>query len=191
MTTAALEHPGPWSEAEYFALPETNQRVELLDGLLLVTPAPEYGHQQWARRLANLLEAAAPPDINVAGNVNLRLGRDRILIPDVVVIRNRGFVKVHDAPDALLVAEVLSPSSVSIDRVLKPHLYAAAGIPWYLRVEPGEQGSPVLLLHELAGDGYRELARATAGAPATLDRPFPLILDPAALTRRVGGGPGI
>jgi Uma2 family endonuclease len=189
MTAAALEHTGPWTEAEYLSLPE-NPRVELVDGNLLMTPAPGTAHQQWGRRLANLLEAAAPAEMQVAENVNLRVGPDRILIPDVLVTRRPGDIKVHDARDAVLVAEVLSPSSVSIDRVLKPHLYAAAGIPWYLRVEPDERGNPVLLLHELNGDGYRGLARATAGAPVTLDRPFPVILDPAALTRRVGR-PGV
>ena len=187
MTAAALDHPEPWTEAEYLALPETNQRIELLDGTLLVTPAPGIGHQQWARRLANLLEAAAPSDIDVAESVNLHVGSARILIPDVLVVRGRGDVKVHEAADALLVVEVLSPSSVSIDRVLKPHLYAAAGVPWFLRVEPDQGQLPELWLYELGPDGYEERARATAGRPLTLDQPFAAVIDPVALTHRPDG----
>jgi Uma2 family endonuclease len=162
-------------------------RFELLDGMLLVTPAAGIGHQQWARRLANLLEAAAPPDIDVAEAVNLRVGAAKILIPDVLVTRARGNVKVHEPGDALLVVEVLSPSSVSIDRVLKPHLYAAAGVPWFLRVEPDPVESPELWLHELGPAGYEQRARATVGRPLTLQRPFPAVLDPVELTRRPGG----
>ena len=187
MTVAALEHPEPWTEAEYLALPESKQRVELLDGTLLVTPAPGIGHQQWARRLANLLEAAAPADVDVAEGVNLRVGPSRLLIPDVLVVRGRGEVKVHEAADALLVVEVLSPSSVSIDRVLKPHLYAAAGVSRYLRVEPGPAQLPELWLYELGPGGYEERARAAGTEALALTDPFPARIDPAALTRRTRG----
>jgi Uma2 family endonuclease len=72
------------------------------------------------------------PDLIVAGPIDL---------DDPVV----------DADAVRLVCEVVSPASAVLDRVLKMHAYAAAGIPCYLVAEP-DRGS--LHSHELRGDTY-------------------------------------
>src|SRR6266536_3781722 len=149
MTSVALDHAGPWTEADYLALPETRQRIELLDGSLLVTPAPSSDHQQLARRLANLLEAAAPAELEVVEAVNVRVAPSKLLIPDLLVTRRLEATAVYPAEDVLLVAEVVSPSTTTADRMIKPQLYAAAGIPWFLRVELAVPQPPELWLYRL------------------------------------------
>ncbi len=86
MTVEALEHLGPWTEDDYLALGQSSSRIELLDGSLIVSPAPSGPHQQVARRLANLLELGADiAGLVVVEAVNVRLRPGRIAIPDVVV----------------------------------------------------------------------------------------------------------
>ncbi len=56
MSVVALGHAEPWGQAGYLALPRAGKPIDLLDGALLVTPAPasdHQHHQQYARRLAN------------------------------------------------------------------------------------------------------------------------------------------
>jgi hypothetical protein len=61
-----LNHPCPWTEAEFHALDETASRVELIDGVLLV------GQQGWM-----------PHQYLPAGMVHLGPGRP--VTPDITV----------------------------------------------------------------------------------------------------------
>jgi hypothetical protein len=67
--------------------------------------------------------------------------------------------------------EVISPSTRVNDLVLKRRLYAEAGVPFYLVVDPN--GTTYLL--EPQGAEYVEIARESDGA-MTLDRPFPVTI---------------
>jgi Uma2 family endonuclease len=182
MSAAALDHLGPWTEADYLALPEQRQRIELLDGSLLVTPAPSVDHQQIARRLTNLVEAGSPAGWEAVEAVNVRVAPSRILIPDVVVISRRSDNLVCEAGDVRLVAEVVSPSTMATDRLLKPQLYAAAAIDWYLLLEL-RGGQPELIAHRLTDGAYKEHARAKPGQVISLPEPFRFRIDPGALLR--------
>jgi Uma2 family endonuclease len=184
MSVAMLEHPEPWSEDEYFALGETANRIELIDGSLWVSPAPSKRHQHIAFLLAMGLYAAAEgAGLLVLQDVNLRLSGGRILQPDIVVADTDDVGTTVEAAEAKLVIEVVSPSNAGTDRLLKPQLYAAAGIDWYLRVEQPHD-SVELHLERLAGGRYVSALVAGPGQALVSEEPFSFELEIASLLHR-------
>ncbi len=184
MSVALLEHPGPWSEEQYFALGKTPNRVELIDGGLWVSPAPSKPH----RDISFLLMAGIRPAARAAGlrayeAANVRLGTDRIVIPDLVVADTDPRGGVIEASEVALICEIVSPSNAANDRLLKMQFYTAARIGWYLLVEPDLAGfeSVGLRLFRLDSEHYVEHAAVAFGGVLTLDEPFRCAIDTTAL----------
>lgn len=170
-------HFGPWTESDYFALPEDHRRIELLDGSLLVSPDPTVPHQRVGARLWGALDRLCPSGLEVLPPVNVRLASGRILIPDLAVVTRLGIEGLTvEAADVALALEIVSPGSVAADRAIKPVLYAQAGIPIYVRIELA--GGPVAIVGHLVGDRY------VISAPnqiLRLDDPFRAEIDLPAL----------
>ncbi|MDX2709875.1 Uma2 family endonuclease [Streptomyces sp. PA03-6a] len=188
MSVATADHVGPWTVEQVLALPEDRTtRYELLGESLVMSPAPGFRHQRASRRLANILDAAArvadePVEVLEAINVTLPSG---LVVPDLVVVDAAATVDdgVHlDADAVLLVVELVSPGNKTMDRKVKPLLYAEAAIPhfWRLEFEP----APRLIISELANGRYVEKTTALAGTTTRVSAPFPVDIDPAGLARQ-------
>ncbi|NYF55129.1 Uma2 family endonuclease [Micromonospora purpureochromogenes] len=180
MTAAVFDHEGPWTDEEYLALGETQQRVELFDGSLHVTPAPTPRHQNISGELrAVLRQPAREARLRVLGAVNVRLRPGRIPIPDLVITGEIDFDQVNiEAHDVRLVCEIISPSNAATDKVLKMHYYATAGIEWYLLVE---QENATLHLYRRQGRHYVEQSVAKVGETLELTDPVRATIRPEEL----------
>jgi hypothetical protein len=62
----------------------------------------------------------------------------------------------------------------------RPRVYAAAGVPWYLRVDFRNR-VPAVALHQLVDGEYQPVVAAAAGATFQMKEPFAFTIDPADL----------
>lgn len=170
VTTLPTRRDG-WTVDDLDDIPDDGMRYELVDGSLYVSPPATVGHNSAAFRLGVLLDAALDDTWRVVPGPGVVLDRRNYREPDLVVVRPTALEgRFAAAGDVLLAVEVMSPSSVTDDRLTKPAQYARAGIPHYWRLERGSQ--PVLVTHQLDGEVYRETGRAVD--EVILDRPVAL-----------------
>ncbi|AUY48159.1 Uma2 family endonuclease [Streptomyces sp. CB01881] len=158
--------------------------IEIVDGMVVVSPSASKRHNRLARLLANALDRAGGVEWNADTDFDVRL-QDVPLNnrrPDVVVYRADTIDIAPTRPEHVaLVVEVVSPGSETTDRVVKVDQYAKAGIPFYWRVEQAASGAPVVYtsLLDPAGCAYREGEVFTGTVRATV--PFPVEIDLGAL----------
>ncbi|HEX6851657.1 MAG TPA: Uma2 family endonuclease [Candidatus Polarisedimenticolaceae bacterium] len=115
---------------DYARLPDDGKRYELLDGEVLVTPAPSPRHQQAVVKLLEVLRAHFRRGARVfVAPLDVVLSPHDVLQPDLVVVDDPSAIseRAIERPP-LLVVEVLSPSTEKRDRGLKLDRYAALGV---------------------------------------------------------------
>lgn len=186
MTTEAhsfLPEGREFTRADLDRMPDDDgRRYEIIDGALIVTPAPRIRHQSLAGRLYNILCAVAPDDLEVLfAPVDVVLAENTVMQPDLIVSPAGDFTE-KDLPVApLLAIEVLSPSTRGIDLLLKRDRLERAACPNYWVVDPD---GPSVIAWNLVDGAYRQVAHATGDEPFEVEVPFPVSFTPASLRRR-------
>jgi Uma2 family endonuclease len=148
MITPADWVPGPpqgfWTYDDYAMLPNDGHRYEIVNGVLVMAPAPSPEHQSIAVRIAYYMF----PHIDLAGigrlftaPIDVDLGPKNMLQPDVVVVLNAHLDRVAEkkiigAPD--LVVEVASPSTAAFDLLINYErtLYFLKGSIYLWQIQP-------------------------------------------------------
>ena len=178
-SVTSLPQSRPLTRDDLALLPEDGHRYELVDGTLLVTPAPGVPHQDAVLALAVLLREHCPPELKViVAPFAVALAPDTEVQPDVLVA-SRSALTERDLPGPpVLAVEVLSPSTRSIDLHLKRRVYEAAGCPSYWVVDPAV---PSLTVWQLRHDQYVEVAHISGDERVTVTEPFEVTLRASAL----------
>jgi Uma2 family endonuclease len=172
---------GRWTEPDLHLFPQDGHRYEIVDGSLHVTPPLDEPHEAVVRALVTTLRGAAPDGWWVCDRLGIDCAGSN-LIPDVTVLRPRSSgASWADPSDVALVIEVETPASRRYDRLLKPTVYAEAGIPEYWRVEP-DAGVPAIHLYALGDDAAYRHRRSVRG-PELVEvvTPYPVRLAPSRL----------
>jgi Uma2 family endonuclease len=164
-------------------MPDDGLRRELLDGRLVVTPAPVPRHQRVLLRLAVALASgvdAAGGELLLAP-VDVVLSPHDVVQPDLLYVTARNLHRVgprhvQGPPD--LVAEISSPGTRSRDLGVKRRTYERFGVPEYWFVDLEHERVQVFRRRD--GD---DAPPATVAPPAALTTPLlpELELDVAAL----------
>ena len=146
--------------------PDDGNRYELLDGLLLVTPAPALAHQIVTNRMQVALSGVVDPSgiARVVGpGAVVRKPRTQ-LQPDVLVFPSKYSPRASwaDIEDHWLAVEVLSRSSRMYDREFKRDAYLALGVREVWLVDWREEMVEVCR----AGQAVERVTRAISWAPA-------------------------
>lgn len=133
--------PVRWTAARVRELPDDGRRYEVVDGVLLVTPAPSWKHQDAAFHLGTIIEAyVRPRDIGhaIIAPADVEFAADRMVEPDVFVVplvEGRKPSTWADVERLLLAVEIISPSSARADREIKRRLYQGERVPEYWIVD--------------------------------------------------------
>jgi prevent-host-death family protein len=133
---------------EYWRLVEqSEQRYELIDGVLYNLASPSYAHQkvvsELLARFIRWFRGKPGTPLTSPFDVTLKKAEDNICVvqPDLLVICDRENIdadgKYHGVP--ALVVEVLSPSTAGKDLIRKTELYMTCGVKEYWIVDPGKK----------------------------------------------------
>lgn len=142
---------------------DDGKRYELYDGEPVALASPQRRHQDVCQELeAQLYHYLsgkkcrfyhAPFDVRLFEKENEnRRNAKTVVQPDILVVCDQKKVDDHGvkgAPD--LIVEVLSPSTIKYDRMLKFNLYQEAGVKEYWIVDPEEQ---IVSVHTLEDGRY-------------------------------------
>ncbi|MCC3772767.1 Uma2 family endonuclease [Streptomyces sp. UNOC14_S4] len=163
---------------------------ELVDGVVVVRGRTVPWHNYVRRRIERHLEDALREPYDVLSEQCVLIDKYNPPVPDIVVYDKRGIdlfeAKYIPVEKAVLIVEVVSPGSRQDDRVRKPAMYAAAGVPYYWRVERGEDNLPEVheyWLHRERGEYIPCPERPCHVGKLETDRPFPVAIDLTALLK--------
>ena len=158
-----------FTRKDYYELPE-DWRSELIEGDLVMLPAPDPSHQRLIGRLYRALCDALPPDRVLLSPTDVDIDDESVLQPDLLVLPEgvKPTKRPWTIPPPIWVAEILSPGTAHRDRGVKLKIYARKGIREAWILDPDAE---TIEVHDLTARTAR-IFESTETAPSDVLRPF-------------------
>ena len=106
-----------------------NERVELIDGILVAMSPQGTRHAEMVRRLNELFQTRVAGRARVQIQSPLACADDALPEPDLALVPVRDYARQH--PDSALLVIEVAETSLRKDRLAKGRVYARAGVPEY------------------------------------------------------------
>ncbi|HEY0828745.1 MAG TPA: Uma2 family endonuclease [Bacilli bacterium] len=147
-----------WTVEEYQELPEDGHQYEIVDGKLELLSSPTTTHQLISNKIERLIVDSCDLEyIMMHAPVDVILSYNETRQPDILMIHRSRMAIIEEKgivgpPD--LVVEIISPSSVKRDRIMKTESYARFGVPEYWIADPANLSIEQYVLVN-QGDPYK------------------------------------
>jgi Uma2 family endonuclease len=179
LVPAVLRWGVPLNVDDLAGMPDDGHRYELIDGTLIVTPAPSAAHQRAVTRLAVMLSEVVGEHLEVlVAPFEWMIDDNTAVQPDVLVFRRAEVDPDRLRVPPLLAVEVISPSTRSIDLGAKLDAYGRGGLGHYWVVDPIE---PSLAVFALDGGVLVPVASVAGDDAYDASSPFAVRVVPPAL----------
>ncbi len=135
---------------------DPDERLELIDGDILVVPPPGPEHNSRVMRFNRFLNARLNERALIMIDGTAIVAGDSAPEPDIALLslRDDFYEKANPRPSDILAIVEVSSTSLRFDRGRKYRLYARAGIPEYWIVDVA--GRTIERCRKPVGDGYTE-----------------------------------
>lgn len=141
MQTASIDRSKIWTVGDYLQL-EEGVLAQLIDGELIMSPAPTPLHQRTLKQLFRKFDQKHFSGEVLFAPIDLYIDDSNVLQPDLVfiaekqksILTSRG---IEGPPE--VVVEIISPSNSFLDRNTKKRKYLEFGVREYWIVDPGNQ----------------------------------------------------
>ena len=142
MQTVRIDRSKEWTVEDYLQLGESATPCQLINGELIMSPAPSPNHQRVLRKLFKILDESITSGELFFAPIDLYVDRKNVFQPDLVyisqqnthIVTERG---IEGIPD--LIIEIVSPSNVFTDRNHKRKVYQEIKVGEYWIVDPANK----------------------------------------------------
>lgn len=143
MQTLTIDRTKSWTAQDFTELGEIDRPCQLINGELIMSPAPGLRHQRVSKAIFRLLDKAAREIGEVFyAPVDVYVGKLDVYQPDLLFVSKANHhyftAKGLEGPPDLIV-EVISPGNSYLDRYQKKEAYQHFGVKEYWIVDPGNE----------------------------------------------------